>query len=155
MSVMIAGDQLATIALGAFARGAAKTVPQNATTTIFTVTGGRVLVTSLTGKVTTVIAGTTPALKLVATPTVGTANDMCTALTITASEVGTMVSLPGATGSALAGVISKSGSVSGPGQQVVAAGTIGMNQSAADGTGAIQWTLTYVPLDIGAAVVAN
>lgn len=155
MTTLIAGNQLATPKLGAFARGAAKTVPQNATTTIFTVSGGRVLVTSMTGKVTTVIGGTTPALKLIATPTVGTLNDMCAALTITASEVGTMVSLPGATSSALNGVISKSGSVSIPGRQVVSAGTIGMNVSAADATGAIQWTLTYVPLDLGAAVVAN
>lgn len=141
---------------GLLVAGAAKTVPQNATTTIFTVSGGRILVTSLVGKVTTVIAGTTPALKLIATPTVGTLNDMCAALTITATEVGTLFCLPGPTGSALNGVISKSGSVSGPTvAQIVAVGTIGMNVSAADATGAIQWQLTYVPLDDGATVVAN
>lgn len=156
MSSLVAqNNAVRLIALGSSALGAAKTVPQNATTTIFTVTGGRILITSLVGRVTTVIAGTTPALKLIATPTTGTLNDMCTALTISASEVGTQFSLPGATGSALQGVISKSGSVSGPGQQIVAIGTIGMNVSAADATGAIQWTLTYVPLDAGAAVTVN
>lgn len=156
MTTILQGANVRQIALGNFVQGAAagKTVPQNATSTVLTVSGGRVLVTSITGVVKTVIGGTTPAIKLVATPTVGTANDMCTALTITASEVGTQFSMPGAVGSALAGVISKSGSVAAPGQQVVAAGTIGLNCSAADATGAIQWTCTYVPLDAGASVTA-
>jgi hypothetical protein len=150
-------SQLRNAEVGFRVQGAAKTVPQNATSTIFTVSGGRIQVGLLYGVVTTVIGGTTPALKLIATPTVGTLNDMCTALTITASEAGTQVALPLATGSALLGVISKSGSVTGPGLggQIVAPGTIGMNVSAADATGAIQWTLFYVPLDPATTVVAN
>lgn len=155
MTTIIQGQQIRQMALGLYAQGAAKTVPQNATSTIFTIANGRVLITSLTGKVTTVIGGTTPAFKLIATPTVGTLNDMCTALTLTAAEVGTQVSMPAAVGSALAGVISKSGSVSAPGAQVVAPGTIGVNCAAADATGAIQWTATWIPLDNGATLVAN
>lgn len=151
--------QIRTAAAGFRIQGAAKTVPQNATSTIFTVTGGRIQVACLLGVVTTVIGGTTPALKLIATPTTGTANDMCTALTITSDEAGMMVVLPAAVGSALIGAAStgKSGSVSGPGYggQIVAPGTIGMNVSAADATGAIQWTLVYVPLDNAAQVAAN
>jgi hypothetical protein len=144
--------------LGTRVGGAAKTVPLNATSTIFTVAGGRALVTLLYGVVTTIIGGTTPALKLVATPTVGTANDMCTALTVTADEVGAMFVMPPAVGSALVGIAAagKSGSISyAPGGQIVAPGTIGMNDSAADATGAIQWTLFWVPLDVGVTVVAN
>lgn len=142
--------------LGAKVAGAAKTVPQNATQTIFTVSGGRVWVTSLVGVVTTVIAGTTPALKLIATPTTGSAVDMCASLTITGTEVGTLFSLPGLPATALYGTINKSGAAAGALQpQVVAIGTIGANVSAADATGAIQWTLTYVPLDDGGVVVAN
>lgn len=156
MSVLTDPAAYLRLLFGVTIFGGAKTVPQNATTTIFTVAGGRVVVTALTGKVTTVIGGTAPALKLIATPTVGTLNDMCAALTITGSEVGTQFTLPGLPATALYGTISKSGSVAGPVQtQIVAAGTIGMNVSAADATGAITWTLCYAPLDTGATVVAN
>ncbi|GGU13233.1 hypothetical protein [Streptomyces violascens] len=155
MASGIPGAQLRRLLLGTAVAGAAKTVPQNATGTIFTVAGGRVLVTGLVGKVTTVIGGTTPSAKLVATPTVGSANDLCTATAITADEVGTLYSIPGPTGSALGVSGSGSGGVTGQTAPViVAAGTIGVNISAADATGAIQWTLTYVPLDDGATVTA-
>jgi hypothetical protein len=134
---------------------AGKTVPQNATSTIFTVAGGRVVITSLAGIVTTIIGGTTPSAKLVATPTVGTANDMCTATAITSDEVGTMYSVPGATGSAFATSGAGSGAVTGVNApMIVNTGTIGVNVSAADATGAIKWALTYVPLDTGATVTA-
>jgi hypothetical protein len=155
MASGIPGIQLRRLVLGTAVAGGAKTVPQNATATIFTVAGGRVLVTGLVGKVTTVIGGTTPSAKLVATPTVGSANDLCTATAITADEVGTLYSIPGPTGSALGVSGNGSGGVTGQtAPLIVAAGTIGVNVSAADATGAIQWTLTYVPLDDGATVTA-
>jgi hypothetical protein len=156
MSVILTGDQARSLLLGSYvANASGKTIPQNTTSTIFTVSGGRVAITSLTGKVTTVVGGTTPALKVVATPTVGSANDLCTTGTITGDEVGTLYSLPGSTGSALNISGSGSGGVTGvTAPVIVAAGTIGANCSAADATGAIQWTLTYVPLDNGASVTA-
>ncbi len=156
MTTVITGAQVRNVMLGRFAANAAgKALPQNATSTIFTVAGGRILITSLTGAVTTIVAGTTPPIKLVATPTVGTAADMCAALTITGTEVGTMFALPGLQATALYGAINKSGAVSGPIQpQIVAAGTIGVNCTAADATGAIQWSLTWVPLDAAATVPA-
>jgi hypothetical protein len=145
-----------------------KTVPQNATQTIFTISGGRILITALYGLVTTVIAGTTPAAKYIATPTTGTANDMCAALTITSDEAGMQWNLPAAVASALVGAAStgKSGSVSGVGTgasgsgggwcgQIVAPGTIGFNVSAADATGAVTHSLYYIPLDDAARVVAS
>ena len=152
--------QLRHAVMGFRAQGAAKTVPQNATQTVFTVSAGRILITSLYGLVSTVIGGTTPAAKYIATPTTGTANDMCTTLTITGDEVGMMWQLPTAVGSALVGAAStgKSGSVSGVGGwcgQIVAPGTIGFNVSAADATGAVIHSLYYVPLDDAARVVAN
>lgn len=143
-------------ALGRRVQGATKTVPQNATQTVFTVTGGRILLTSLYGQVTTVIAGTTPSAKYVATPTVGTANNVCAAVAITAAEVGCMMSIAGKTTDNLNVVPAASGSVSAmAGSQIVAPGTIGFNTSAADTTGSVLHTLTYVPLDDGATVVAN
>lgn len=156
MTTIIQGNQLRKLVLGTqVANTAGKTVPQNATSTIFTVAGGRVAITSLVGKVTTVIGGTTPSAKLVATPTVGSANDLCTATAITGDEVGTQYSIPGPTGSALGVSGTGSGGVTGQTAPViVAAGTIGVNVSAADATGAIQWALTYVPIDDGASVTA-
>jgi hypothetical protein len=136
-----------------------KTVPQNATQTVFTVTGGRILITALYGLVTTVIGGTTPSAKYVATPTAGTANDMCTAVAITADAVGTQWQVPIAVGSALIVTAAPgvAGSVSGTGSlgQIVAPGTIGFNVSAADATGAVTHTLYYIPLDDAARVAAN
>lgn len=158
MSVLIQGDQMRALLFGVRVQTTAKTVPQNATATIFTIATGRIIVTSLVGQVTTVIAGTTPAAKWVATPTTGTASDMCTAGTITGREVGGLIGLPGPFGSAMivpgtagagsGGVVLQSTGV------VVAIGTIGINVSAADATGAIQYTLTYIPLDNGATVTA-
>lgn len=159
MPTPVQNSQLRNAELGFRVQTAAKTVPQNATQTVFTISGGRIMVGLLYGLVTTIIAGTTPAAKYIATPSAGTANDMCTALTITNDEVGMMWVLPVAVGSALIGAAStgKSGSASGPGLggQIVAPGTIGFNVSAADATGAVQHTLFYVPLDPGSTVVAN
>lgn len=161
MTTMIKNADVRTIAMGISVQGAAKAVAQAATQTVFTVSGGRIWVALLYGQVSTVIGGTTPAVKYVATPTTGSANDMCTALTITTDEVGMMWQLPSAVGSALIGAAStgKSGSVSGNTGgmcgQIVAPGTIGFNVSAADATGAVIHTLVYVPLDVGSQVVAN
>lgn len=161
MTVVYQNANVRAGAMGLRRQTAAKTVPQNATQTVFTITGGRIWIATLYGLVTTIIGGTTPAVKYIATPTTGTANDMCTALTITADEVGMMWQLPSAVGSALVGAAAagKSGSVSGNTGgycgQIVAPGTIGVNVSAADATGAVIHTLIYVPLDDGAAVAAN
>lgn len=152
---------IAQNAIGKRVQGTAKTVPTNATQTVFTVSGGRALIMLMYGVVTTVIGGTTPAVKYVATPTTGSPNDMCTALTVTSDEVGMMWQLPSAVGSSLIGAAStgKSGSVSGNTGglcgQIVAPGTIGFNDSAADATGAVQHTLYYIPLDPTTTVVAN
>ena len=143
--------------LGLRVQGAAKVVPQNATQTVFTITGGRIMVQLLYGLVTVVIAGTTPAAKYVATPTVGTANDMDTTGTITGAEVGSMFVLPLAKASALVVSTASSGSQTGVGLggQIIAPGTVGFNVSAADATGSVQHTLYYVALDDAARVVAN
>ena len=160
MTTVSTQAQVRQVILGNRTVGAAKTVPQNATQTVFTVANGRILITAMYGLVSTVIAGTTPAAKYIATPTTGTANDMCTALTITSDEVGMMWQLPSAVGSALIGAAStgKSGSVSGNTGglcgQIVAPGTIGFNVSAADATGAVIHALYWVALDNNATVTA-
>lgn len=151
MSVIIQGDQLTQINYGTKVLQPAKTVPQNALSALFTVAGGRVAVTGIVGEVTTVIGGTTPSAKLVANPTVGADSDIVTAVAITADAVGNLYGV-----STVGGALAVLESVA-PLQQeafVVKAGTIDLHVSAADATGAIKWTLFYVPIDTGASVAA-
>lgn len=151
MSVLIQGGQLRALALGVRVEQPAKTVPQNALSSLFTVSGGRVLITGLYGQVTTVIGGTTPSAKLVYSPTSGADTDMVTAVAITSDAVNTQYSL-GATALVVSAQVGHTlGQV---GTHLVNTGTIDLHVSAADATGAIKWTLTYIPLDDGASVAA-
>jgi hypothetical protein len=145
--------------LGFRSQSVAKVVPQNATQTVFTISGGRIMVAYLYSVVTTVIAGTTPAAKWVATPTTGTANDACATGTITSAEVGSHFILPLLKATALIVSTATSGSGNSPGVgvngMIIAPGTLGFNVSAADATGACTHSLYYIPLDDATRVVAS
>lgn len=151
MSTIIQGAQLGALNLGTRVHQPAKTVPQNALSALFTVSGGKVLVTSIVGEVTTVIGGTTPSAKLTANPTVGADTDIVTAVAITGDAVGNLYGV-----ATVGGALSVLESVAPANQTpfVVKAGTIDLHVSAADATGAIKWTLHYVPIDSGASVTA-
>lgn len=153
MSVLIQGNQLRTINFGQKVTGAAKTLPATATGSIFTVTVGRVLVTGIYGVVTTAIGATATNAKLVATPSGnGAVNDLSGTVAVTSLALGGILSPTGLAGDAL--VKSTGGGASGLRNPIVVApGAIGVNTDATD-TGAVTWTLTYVPLDDGATVVA-
>jgi hypothetical protein len=153
MSVLIQGDQIRSIALGIKVTGGAKTLPATTTGSIFTVTGGRVLVTSLTGVVTTACGATATNLRIVATPSgSGSVNDLSGDVAVTSLGLGGLISITGL--AADAAVKSTGGGVSGLRNPItVAAGAIGAKTDATD-TGAITWTLTYVPIDNGATVTA-
>ncbi|MCR4332276.1 MAG: hypothetical protein NUV34_06170, partial [Sulfuricaulis sp.] len=66
-----------------------------ATGTLFTVAGGRIVVTSIVGEITVVMDANATALKLVATPTSGTATDMCTATDVASYAAGDLLSITG------------------------------------------------------------
>ncbi|MBH1939079.1 hypothetical protein I5Q34_33290 [Streptomyces sp. AV19] len=151
MSVIIQGSQLRTVNFGTKVDKAAATVPQNALSALFTVSGGRVVVTGIVGEVTTVIGGTTPSAKLVANPTTGADSDITTATAITGDAVGNLYGV-----STVGGALGVLESVAPMPQEpfVLKAGTLDLHVSAADATGAIKWSLFYVPLDDGASVVA-
>lgn len=128
------------------------TLPQTTASAIFSITGGRVLITQIIGEVTTVIQTQANNTKLVANPTTGTSADMCAVLNISADEVGTLYGLTGLNSDAMLGV--NAGLV--PGQvraQVLNVGSIDLN-CAASNTGAIKWTVFYTPIDDGAAISA-
>jgi len=154
MSVIIAGSQVRQILLGQKVDRATAALPQTTQAAIFTVTGGRVLVTGLVGEVTTVMGATATNLKVTSNPTTGTDVDIAANAAVTSKEVGSQFTLPAATGSAL---VVKNGGGGGqfPTHQpyVVPIGTIDLVTDASD-TGSVKWSLTYIPLDDGASVAA-
>ncbi|MEU6397871.1 hypothetical protein ABZ867_12925 [Streptomyces cinnamoneus] len=153
MSVLIAGSQLRTLLYGTKVDRATAALPASTTGSLFTVTGGRVLVTSIVGRVTTGIQAQANAIKLVATPSgSGAVNDLSGTVESNGLAAGGLLSITGLAGDAM--VKSTGGGVSTLRNPViVAAGAIGLN-TAATNTGNVEWSLTYVPLDDGASVAA-
>lgn len=130
------------------------------TDNLFTVTG-RVLITSLTGEVTTVVGGAAT-MKL---RDVTNSVDLCAATTIDTDAVGTMYALTSISANILNGtgatpVVGSIPNITGAQQVDVAVVgcvqapiTIAHVLDAAD-TGAVTWRLTYIPLVAGATVAA-
>ena len=154
MSVLIQGAQVRQILLGTKVDRATAALPQTAQAPIFTVTGGRILVTGLVGEVTTVMGAVATTLKVTSNPAVGTDVDLTSATAITSKEVGSQATLPATSGSALA-VANAGGGGQLPTHQpyVVPVGSIDLVTSASD-TGSMKWSLTYIPLDDNASVAA-
>jgi len=168
MSVLNPNKAFLQSIFGQPAYKAATTIPQTATGTIFTVTGGKVAITSLTGEVTTVIGATTVNFNVVYTPAGGSAADLCAATVCTSDAVGTLYSLVSGIAADLLSIQSTSIiTVTTPilaaevptvtyapmlrQPLVVRAGAVGFKTSAST-TGAVKWVCTWVPLDDGAAL---
>ncbi|WP_405531508.1 hypothetical protein OG592_27015 [Streptomyces avidinii] len=153
MSVLIQGAQLRMIGLGTKVDKATAALPASTTGSLFTVTGGRVMVTSIVGRVTTGIQAQANAIKLVATPSgSGAVNDLSGTVESNGLAAGGLLSITGLAGDAM--VKSTGGGISTlRNPVVVAAGAIGLN-TAATNTGNVEWSLTYIPLDDGASVAA-
>ncbi|HEY0638393.1 MAG TPA: hypothetical protein VGD67_12165 [Pseudonocardiaceae bacterium] len=150
MSTIIQGDELRTLLFGTRVEKATGTLAA-ATSALFTVSGGKVLITSIVGEVTTAIT-VANSYKLQHNPTTGTTKDLCAATDIgtTDTPVGSLLGFQGLTGDAI---------LQGPGavptlkqSLVLTAGSI--EQVSAGTDGAITWVLTYVPLDNGASIAA-
>jgi hypothetical protein len=161
MSTLIQGDQIRSILLGVRVQTAAITNPQTASTAIFTVAGGRVIITSLIGEVTTVQGATANSFNITFDPTgAGAVGDLCAATVCTSDAVGTFYTVSGVQADLL-------GSQQAAGTEVpthilakvdgggflLPAGSM-LLKASGNNTGATQWTLTYIPLDNGASVVA-
>jgi len=148
MSVIIQGSQLRDINLGLRIEKSTGTLAAT-TIPLFTIAGGLVAVTSITGRVTTAIT-VANSYKLQHNPTAGTTVDLCAA-----TDIGTVDTILGeilvvsgvrATGLSVGAnprvtpsVIMDSGQI-----ESVSAGTDGV----------ILWIVTYIPLDNGATLVA-
>ena len=143
-------------AVGVTVVKAPQALPQTATATLFTVTGGPILVRSLVGLVTTALGATATTLSLGITPTGGAAvnTGLCTAGTVTSLVVGkAFVVAPFTTGTTpVAPFIGSAVQMPDPGLALlVPDGAITWTTSASD-TGQMKWWLTYSPLDAASAV---
>lgn len=164
MANFVQGYQLRTLEFGPQVVKAAQVPPNSGSSAnLFTVAGGMVLVTSLVGRVTTVLSGTTGAISLGATPTVGAAGaqvaGIAAATVIGGGEVGTAFAVV-ATIAGAPTTLANGGASAVAGKSpflaqsafVVQAGVITITTSVATMTGAIDWYLMYIPLDNGASV---
>jgi hypothetical protein len=152
MSVLNDGDAFRKALFGIAVERATAALPQTTQSALFTVTGGRVLITSIVGEVTTVIQTQANATKLVANPTTGTDVDLCATLDITADQVGCLYGITGTFATAMVGA-NAGATVAMATPAVVPIGTIDLS-CAASNTGSVKWKITYVPLDSGASIAA-
>lgn len=120
-----------------------------AAVTLFTVSVGRVMLTGLVGKVTTIIGAGTNNAKFQFNPTTGTTVDICANLDIDADEAGALYSVDGTPATAM--LRSESGAVRNMQNQgiILDVGTIEFI-TGSDATGSISFQAWYVALDDGA-----
>lgn len=146
-----AGTAVANTILGTKVTKATADTINTAAVPLFTISGGRVLVTAIFGEVTTIIQAQATNSKLQFNPTTGTTTDLCANLDINADEVGTLYSISGNGSDVMRRV--ESGHIRNMTALIMSPGQI-EQISVADSTGSIQWTLYYVPIDSGASVAA-
>jgi len=123
--------------------------------TLFTVAGGRCVVTLFMAVVTTIHQATTLNIKTQTAPTAGTAVALSTDVDTTGLEAGGTLFVEGdgtATVKANGGVVLASTTALRQGF-VVTTGTITFTPSAT-ATGATLWDIWYLPLDDGASIVS-
>jgi hypothetical protein len=132
-------------------------VVANGTTSLFTIAGGRVVITSLVGRVTVAIGSTVSNAKLVYNPTAaGTSVDLCTAVAITSDAAEQTYTLATTHSTAAPGALIVAGDVGNASgvlsfPEILQAGAIEQNLSAG---GEITWTVTWFPYDDAATLVA-
>lgn len=150
MSTLIQGAQLRALGFGQRAEKSTGTLAAS-TVALFTVSGGRVAVTSIYGVVGTAIT-VANSYKLQHNPTSGTTVNLCAATDIGTTDT-PAGDLLGLTGEAIGGVLSRGGAVETLRAPIVLAA--GQVESVSAGTdGEITWVVTWVPLDDGASLVA-
>lgn len=148
----IDGDAFTAGMVGLAVERATANLPQTALGTLFTVSVGRILAFMILGEVTTIIQAQANAVKLVSTPTAGSAVDLCATVDINGLEVGGKLLAPNVAATAL-GKTNAGAAFGAYGFTIIPPGAVGLN-TAASSTGQVKWTLFFTPLDPGATVVA-
>lgn len=142
--------------LGEMVSRPAETLPTSAAPrNMFTVSGGRVLLTLILGEVTTIIQAQANATKLTFDPdAAGATVDLCATLDINADAVGSIYRITGNPTVAMLDNlnIAQGGLVAAP--LILKPGKIILN-CAATNTGATKWDAWYIPLDPGAVMIVT
>ncbi len=148
-------QQLTRVQLGTRVDRATATLPQTTDDALFTISGGRILLTAIVGEVTVVIETQANNTKLKLNPTAtGADQDLCAVLDITADAVGELYTIDGTVGNALrSDLLIGLNSLLGAGGMVLSEGDIELD-CAASNTGSVGWSLWYLALDDGATVAA-
>ena len=142
-----------TNAIGFKVSRATAALPQTADGALFTVGGGRVLITGLVGEVTTVVETQANATKLKFNPTAtGADQDLCATLDITADAVGEIYTISGTVTDAMrSDLLIGLPVLAFP--LMLSEGSIELD-CAASNTGSVAWDIWYYPLDQGGYVGA-
>jgi hypothetical protein len=133
---------------------AAQALPQTATATLFTVTGGTVLVRMVAGLVTTALGATATNLSLGNTPTGGASApaSIATAAAVASAVLGTLYVPVFTSGVAAAPLQGNAIFTSDPTLSIIIpAGVITWTTSASN-TGQMKWYIQYTALDAGASI---
>ncbi len=140
--------------LGFRVEKATATLPQTGDGALFTISGGRVMLTMLVGEVTTAIQNQANATKVKFNPdATGVDQDLCATLDIDNDAVGELYTLSGVVGDAMrSDLLIGAGTLQGA-PLILSEGSIELD-SAANNSGSVKWTLWYIPIDDGAAVVS-
>lgn len=129
-------------------------LPQTASTNIFTISGGRILLAAILGQVTTIIGAVANSTHFRHTPTGGAAIDLCAAgLDINGDAVGMNYGISGMPTDTLMKAL---GLIPAPTQALIlVSGIISLRCLGSDGGGGlVSWDILYIPVDAGASVIA-
>jgi len=153
MAVLDELEAFTKAVLGKLVVRATALLPQTTDEAIFTITGGRVMVTSIIGEVTTVIETQANNTKLKFNPTAaGADTDLCAVLSITADAVGTLYSITGDHSDAMKdGLLTLETDALLERGIILSPGDIELD-CAASNTGSVKWSLRFVPIDTGASI---
>lgn len=153
MSSGISGKQNRILKFGLRVDRAAAVLPATGNQTLFTVATGKIIILGLLGEVTTVASATATLINFAAVPTTGPVQNLNapTASAIENATVGTLVTISGLFTDAA--IIGGAGQILDSTGVVIAPGGIRITTSATN-TGALKYSLWYLPLDDGATVVA-
>lgn len=119
--------------------------------TIFTVAGGRIFLLGLIGEVTTIIQAQATTLKAIFTPTTGTSGDLSATVDLNAKEVGALLGITGVPADAMVALACGAPMCTRP--NVLPAGNLRLTTGATS-TGSVKWRCFWLPMDVGATVVA-
>ncbi|MCI0333552.1 MAG: hypothetical protein L0228_10055 [Planctomycetes bacterium] len=128
--------------------------PQASDQALFRITGGKILVHSIVGEVTTAIGAVANATKIKHNPSgVGADVDLCATLDITGDPVGQIYTIVGVLATALKSttlwLAVPADNIPAPGL-LLGPGDIELDCAGSSVTGAIKWTVVWTPVDAGA-----